>query len=81
MAPTILGLGLPASSPTVPDERREALAKVLDAMDSDMKAFSSGWEFFDVEPDMDFSLVTQKLKEKHWDVVIVGGKSLLPPTP
>lgn len=74
MAPSILGIGVSASSPTVPAERREALGKVLEDMDADMRAFSSGWEIFYVEPDMDFGLITRKLKEKKWDVVLVGSK-------
>lgn len=45
MAPPTLGLGVPASSLAVPDESGEALAKVLDAIESDMKAFSTRWEF------------------------------------
>lgn len=74
MAPSILGFGIPASSPFVPDARREALRKALDAMDADMRASPYEWESFEVDPHMDTSVLTQKLREKKWDVVVVGSK-------
>lgn len=74
MAPSVLGLGIPATSSLVPDTHREALDKALRAMESDLKDSPYEWEFFDVEPDMDLSLLSQKLKEKKWDVVLVGSK-------
>lgn len=75
MAPCVLGLGIPATSALVPDTHREALDKALQTMEAEMKASPYEWEFFDVEPDMDFALLSQKLKERKWDVVLVGSKS------
>ncbi|CAN8101497.1 unnamed protein product [Discula destructiva] len=71
-APTILGIGVPASSPVVPDHMRTGVTAALVAMEAEMAAFSAGWETFEVEPDIDFALVTQKLREKQWDVVMIG---------
>lgn len=75
MAISVLGLGIPASSPLVPDERREALKKALDNMDEDMNSSPYDWEFFAFTPDMDAGLLSKKLQEKKWDIVMVGSKS------
>lgn len=74
MAPSVLGVGIPASSKFVPEDRREGLQKVLEFMESDMQASPYDWEFYDVDPEMDFGLVVEKLRSKKWDVVMVGGK-------
>lgn len=39
-----------------------------------MNASPYEWDMFYVDPDMDFEQLTAKLKEKQWDVVMVGSK-------
>lgn len=39
-----------------------------------MAASRYEWEMFYLEPDIDFTLVEQKLKEKKWDGIMVGSK-------
>lgn len=39
------------------------------------------WEMFYLEPDTDFSLLVAKLREKSWDVVMVGSKQALSLSP
>lgn len=73
MAPTVLGLGIGHEGPLVPDHLRQGLKKALDGMESDMQASPYDWDMFYVEPDIDFDQVTQKLRQKQWDVVMVGG--------
>ncbi|KAI1108499.1 hypothetical protein F5Y14DRAFT_456972 [Nemania sp. NC0429] len=72
MAPSVLGLGIPATSPLTPRLFRSGLQKVLTAMEADMNASPYDWEMFYLEPDGDFSLLVAKLREKNWDVVMVG---------
>lgn len=75
MAPSVLGLGIPHTSSLTPDARREALREALEVMESDMNASPYDWDMFYVDPDMDFEQLTAKLKQKEWDVVMVGSKS------
>lgn len=72
MAPSVLGIGLPASS--APFIARTALQRKLDAMEADMKNSPYEWEMFYITPDTEYDLVTQKLKAKSWDIVMIGGK-------
>ncbi|KAK9424230.1 hypothetical protein SUNI508_03718 [Seiridium unicorne] len=72
MAPSVLGLGVPASSPLVPDHLREPLGKALENLEAQMNASPYDWEFLDVGPDMDFEVLVRKLREKKWDAVMVG---------
>lgn len=78
MAPSVLGVGIPATSSLTPRLFRSALQRALDAMEADMKASPYDWEMFYLEPDTDFSLLVAKLREKSWDVVMVGSKISLP---
>ncbi|KAI8628843.1 hypothetical protein F5Y19DRAFT_435065 [Xylariaceae sp. FL1651] len=72
MAPSVLGLGIPATSPLTPRLYRGKLQKALDFMEADMNSSPYDWEMFYLEPDMDFSVIVAKLREKNWDVVMVG---------
>ncbi|KAI1191383.1 hypothetical protein F5B17DRAFT_307951 [Nemania serpens] len=72
MAPSVLGLGIPATSSLTPRLFRSGLQKALDAMEADMNSSPYDWEMFYLEPDTDFSLLVAKLREKSWDVVMVG---------
>ena len=77
MAPTVLGLGIPANSPMTPPDRREALIAALAHMETDMNASAYDWEMLYFTPDMDVAVLVAKLHEKKWDVVMVGSKCLL----
>ncbi|KAI1169595.1 hypothetical protein F4777DRAFT_202914 [Nemania sp. FL0916] len=72
MPPSVLGLGIPATSSFTPRIFRSGLQKALDHMEADMKSSPYDWEMFYLEPDTDFSLLVAKLREKSWDVVMVG---------
>lgn len=72
MTLTILGIGIAATSPLVPTHLRGQLQKVLDGMEADMQASPYDWEMLYVEPDMDIGLLTEKLKVKEWDGVMIG---------
>lgn len=74
MPPSVLGIGIPATSSLTPRLFRSGLQKMLDAMEADMTASPYDWEMFYLEPDSDFSLLVTKLREKSWDVVMVGSK-------
>lgn len=76
MAPSVLGIGLPATSDIVPWIMRGSLRKSLDVMEADMTASPYDWEMLYLTPDMPFDVCTTKLKEKKWDVVMVGSKCL-----
>lgn len=77
MAPTVLGLGIPHTSPLTPEARKEALREALEIMETDMNASPYEWDMFYVDADMDFELLTKKLREKEWDVVMVGSEPIL----
>jgi hypothetical protein len=77
MAPSILGIGIPATSDMVPWIARGSLQKSLDFMEADMNASHYDWEMLYLTPDMSFDLCTTKLREKKWDVVMVGSKCFL----
>ena len=77
MAPSVLGIGIPATSDMVPWLARGFLQKSLNAMDADMNASPYDWEMLYLTPDMAFDLCTTKLREKKWDVVMVGSKCFL----
>ncbi|KAK6066590.1 hypothetical protein SCUP234_12020 [Seiridium cupressi] len=64
MAPSVLGLGVPASSPLVPDHLREPLGKALENLEAQMNASPYDWEFLDAGPDMDFEVLVRKLREE-----------------
>ncbi|KAI1331709.1 hypothetical protein F5Y16DRAFT_242262 [Xylariaceae sp. FL0255] len=72
MPPLVLGLGIPASHPLTPRLFRSTLQKALDSMEADMKASPYGWEMFYLTPETDYSLLVDKLREKSWDVVMIG---------
>ncbi|KAK3368835.1 hypothetical protein B0T24DRAFT_532739 [Lasiosphaeria ovina] len=72
MAPSVLGIGLPATSDIVPWIVRGFLRKSLDVMEADMTASPYDWEMLYLTPDMSFDVCTKKLGEKKWDVVMVG---------
>ena len=76
MASSVLGVGIPATSSLTPVEMQPALQKALDIMESDMTASPYDWEMFYFTPDMPFDLWVAKLRQKKWDVVMVGSKSL-----
>ncbi len=76
MAPSVLGLGIPATSPLTPEDRREALKAALVHMETDMNASAYDWEMLYFTPDMDVSVLAKKLHEKKWDIVMVGSKCL-----
>src|ERR1700710_270396 len=77
MAPSVLGIGIPATSDLVPWIARGSLQKSLDVMEADMTASPYDWEMLYLTPDMSFDLWTTKLREKKWDVVMVGSKCFL----
>ena len=76
MASSVLGVGIPATSSLTPVEMQPGLQKALDIMESDMAASPYDWEMFYFTPDMPFDLWVSKLREKKWDIVMVGSKSL-----
>jgi len=76
MAPSVLGIGLPATSDIVPWIMRGSLQKSLNTMEADMTASPYDWEMLYITPDMSFDVCTTKLREKKWDVVMVGSKCL-----
>jgi hypothetical protein len=49
-------------------------------MEADMNSSPYDWEMFYLEPDMDFSRLVAKLREKNWDVVMVGSMTSLIPS-
>lgn len=73
MAPSVLGIGIPHTSPYVPEQAREPLRKMLEAMEADMKASPYDFEVFYVGTD-DMDKIVAKLREKPWDIVHVGGE-------
>lgn len=77
MAPSVLGIGIPATSDMVPFLARGSLQKSLNVMEADMNASPYDWEMLYLTPDMSFDLCTTKLREKKWDVVMVGSKFFL----
>lgn len=74
MALSVLGIGVPPSSSFVPWIARGFLQKSLDIMEADMKASRFDWEMLYITPGMEFDLCTNKLREKKWDIVMVGSK-------
>jgi hypothetical protein len=74
MAPSVLGIGVPATSDMVPWVARGFLQKSLNVMEANMQASPYDWEMLYLTPDMSFDLCTAKLHEKKWDVVMVGSK-------
>ena len=75
MAPSALGIGIPATSSLTPVELQPGLQKALNIMESDMAASPYDWEMFYFTPDMPFDLCIAKLRQKKWNVVMVGSKS------
>lgn len=73
MAPTVLGIGIPAAA--APPPAREKLQKALDVMDSDMDASPYEWDMLYIMPDGDFDIITKKMREKQWDVIMIGSES------
>ncbi|KAH8883317.1 hypothetical protein GQ53DRAFT_753007 [Thozetella sp. PMI_491] len=70
MPPSVLGIGLPAS--IVPWLARGLLQKSLDVMEATMSSSPYDWEMLYITPDTPFDVCTAKLREKKWDVVMVG---------
>jgi hypothetical protein len=77
MPPSVLGIGLPATSDIVPWLARGALQKALDAMEADMTASPYEWEMLYITPDTSFDVCTAKFHERKWDVVMVGSRFYL----
>lgn len=73
-APKVLGIGIPATASIVPWIARSFLQKSLNAMEADMEASRYDWGMLYIVPGDDFGLVTSKLKEKQWDIVMVGSE-------
>ena len=71
---SVLGIGIPASSDIVPWLARGFHQKSLNAMEADMTASTYDWEMLYITPDMSFNVCTTKLRQKKWDVVMVGSK-------
>ena len=71
---SVLGIGIPASSDIVPWLARGFLQKSLNAMEADMTASPYDWEMLYITPDISFDVCTTKLRQKKWDVVMVGSK-------
>jgi hypothetical protein len=80
MTPSVLGIGIPATADMVPWVARGFLQKSLNVMESTMKASPYDWEMLYITPEQSFDLCTNKLREKKWDIVMVGSKSSLPQT-
>ena len=74
MAPSILVLGVPASSSLVPEHQKQIVEKGVDRMNADMDASPYDSEFLEFTPDVSFDVLSAKLKEKQWDVVVVGSE-------
>ncbi|CAI6094175.1 hypothetical protein V2G26_004624 [Clonostachys chloroleuca] len=72
MAPSVLGIGIPATSNIVPWIARGRLQKILTAMEADMEASPYDWEMLYITPETSFDVCTAKLRERQWDVVMVG---------
>ncbi|KAF2112011.1 hypothetical protein BDV96DRAFT_649375 [Lophiotrema nucula] len=80
MAPSVLGFGISHASPIVPKDNVEGVQKALEFMEKDMNASPYDWEMFYVEPNMDFEPLIKKLREREWDVAMVGmGLRIAPP--
>jgi hypothetical protein len=77
MPPSVLGIGIPASSPLVPWVARSFLQKSLNTMEADMKSSVYEWEMLYLTPEGDFDVCIGKLRERRWDVVMVGSKFLI----
>ena len=74
MAPSVLGIGVPADTSFVPWIARGFLQRSLNVMEANMKASRYDWEMLYITPEMEFDLCTKKLREKKWDIVMVGSK-------
>ena len=74
MAPSVLGVGIPADTPLTPEAIKPKLQEALDTMEADMQASPYDWEMFYFHPEMEYDLLSKKLREKQWDIVMVGGK-------
>lgn len=74
MAPSVLGIGIPATSDMVPWLARGSLQRSLDVMEANMNASPYDWEMLYLTPDASFEPCINKLREKKWDVVMVGSK-------
>lgn len=72
MAPSVLGVGLSASHPLVPDEVRDKIGRAIQQMNDDMQ-HCYDWEMLYFEPEMAWNVLTKKLRERKWDVVLIGG--------
>ena len=77
MAPSVLGIGIPANSNIVPRIMRGSLQRSLDVMEANMRASPYAWEMLYITPDMSFDVCTNKLREKKWDIVMVGSKTAI----
>lgn len=72
MATTVLGIGIPHTSTWIPDERKDAVQHAIETMEAEMKNAPFEWETFFFEPHMSFDQLTEKLREKEWNCVLVG---------
>lgn len=74
MAPSVLGVGFPATGPFVPPHISQSPQQTLDRMESDMQNSPYEWEMFYFTPDMPFDIPIKKLRQKEWDIAMIGGK-------
>lgn len=74
MAPSVLLVGIPANSPIVPEPAQAGLKKMLDKMDADLEASPYDYESLYINPGEDPETINKKLREKKWDVVVVGSE-------
>ena len=74
MPPLVLALGIPDTSPSVPEHAREGLRKVLEAMHEDMRTSPHDYENLYVDTNRDFQVLIDKLREKRWDILHIGGE-------
>jgi hypothetical protein len=72
---SVLGIGIPANAPAVPWVARWPLQRSLDAMESSMQSSQYDWKMLYITPEENFDAVVTTLREKKWDIVMVGRKS------
>ena len=78
MAPTLLNIGIPATSSHVPMLARKSLKKNIEALEAELKSSPYNAEMAFVDSDADLKALSDKLKERKWDLIHIGGKRCAP---
>merc|ERR1712098_208765 len=72
--PSILGLGLPADHVSLIDRNPKIIQRRIEYMENDMNSSPYEWEMLFASPEMNFDMISCKLQEKHWDIIMIGSK-------